>query len=102
MAGTTSGAKSGSGNIPPRPGGNRPVPKRPAAKPPSNFAARPGRPPQRPNQRASARQAVQQRRQRNIYIAFGSVGLVVVLIAIFVTAKLAGGGSGKATTNKNF
>lgn len=103
MAGTTSGPRSGSGNIPPRPGGKRPVPKRPTGKPPANFASRSGRPPQKPAQRASARQAVQAQRQRNIYLALGAVGLVVVLIAIFVTAKLAGGGSSSPTaTNKKF
>ena len=103
MAGNTSGDGGGPGKVPPRPGGKRPAPKRPTPnKPPANYAARSGRPPQRAGQRTSARQAVQQRRQRNIYIAGGSVSLVVVLIAIFVVAKLAGGGSGKVLTNKNF
>lgn len=92
----TSGSK-GSGVVPPRPGagGARNVPKRPTGRP-SNYPARTGR----PTQRASARQAVQQRRQRNIYMALGSVGLVVLVLAVFITAKLAGGGKvggGKST-----
>lgn len=104
MAGTPNGPGSGSGNIPPRPGGKRPVPKRPTGKPPANFSTRPGRPPQQKpgQQRASARQAVQQRRQRNIYIASGSVALVVVVVAVLITAKLAGGGSSGTNTNKKF
>lgn len=98
MAGTAGGGKSGgggSGTIPPRPGsGGRSAPKRPSGARPSNYPARPGA---RPTQRVSARQAVQQRRQRNIRVASVAVGLVVVVIAVFVVAKLAGGGSPKAS-----
>ena len=92
MSGTSGSSSSGKSAVPPRPGGKAPqqVPKRPTGRP-SNYAGRPG-PGARPAQRASARQSLQQRRQRNIYVASASVGLVVVLVAIFVVAKLAGGG----------
>lgn len=91
MAGTPKNPGNGPGNIPPRPGGGRPAAKRPTGKPgaygPRTGGARPAA------QRASARQAIQKRRQRNLYVAGGSVGLVLVIVAVFVIAKLASGGS---------
>lgn len=92
----TSGKGGGPGTVPPRPGsgGNRNVPKRPTGRP-TNYQARTGG--ARPAQRVSARQALQQRRQRNVRVASGGVGLVVIIIAIFLVAKLAGGGASTKT-----
>jgi thiol-disulfide isomerase/thioredoxin len=47
----------------------------------------------RPAPRASARQSLQQRRQRNIYMAMGVIGVVVVVVAVIITVSLAGGGT---------
>src|SRR5579863_79907 len=94
MAGTQqTGGKAG--KVPPRPGATRPsVPKRPTAKAAGGFGT--GKP-ARPVPRTSARRAVQQRRQRNLYMAYGGVALVIVVIAVIVGVNLAGGSKAKAT-----
>ncbi len=93
MAGTQqTGGKAG--KVPPRPGAARPsVPKRPTAKAGGYGTGKPAR----PVPRSSARKAVQQRRQRNLYMAYGGVALVIVVIAVIVGVNLAGGSKAKAT-----
>ncbi len=91
MAGTSQGRGGKAGNVPPRPGGSRPpVPKRPAAGRPATYSTPRGG---RPVPRASARQSLQQRRQRNIYMAMGVIGVVVVVAAVIITVSLTGGGT---------
>ena len=96
MAGSSQGRGSGkTGNVPPRPGGSRPpVPKRPAPRPATSAASRGGR----PAPRASARQTLQQRRQRNIYMAIGGIAVVVVVVAVIIAVSLAGGGTKTPST----
>ncbi len=93
MAGTQqTGGKAG--KVPPRPGTSRPsVPKRPTAKAAGYGTGKPAR----PVPRASARKAVQQRRQRNLYMAYAGVAVVIVVIAVIVGVNLAGGSKPKAT-----
>jgi thiol-disulfide isomerase/thioredoxin len=67
------------------------VPKRPAAKQTAYSTPRGGR----PAPRASARQSLQQRRQRNIYMAMGVIGVVAVVVAVIITVSLTGGGTTK-------
>jgi Domain of unknown function (DUF929) len=83
--------RSGGGKVPPRPTTNSApsVPKRPTGKASASTSSR-------PPQRTSARRAAQQRRQRNIWVAIGAVGVVVVLIAVVVALKVTGGGSTKS------
>jgi hypothetical protein len=85
----------GKAKVPPRPGAPRPsVPKRPTAKAAGGYGTgKPGR----PVPRASARRAVQQRRQRNLYTAYGAVAVVIVVIAVIVGVNLAGGSKPKAS-----
>jgi hypothetical protein len=90
MADTPQKPGDKAGKVPPRPASQRPaVPRRPAAKQPARGAVKAGGRPTR----ASARQVVQRRRQRNIRMVWGAVGLVVVVIAVFVTVKLTEGTS---------
>ena len=93
MAGTQqTGGKAG--KVPPRPGAARPsVPKRPTAKAGGFGTGKPAR----PLPRTSARRAVQQRRQRNLYMAYAGVAVVIVVIAVIVGVNLAGGSKAKAT-----
>ncbi len=84
----------GKGKVPPRPGVSRPsVPKRPTAKAGGFGTGKPSR----PVARTSARRAVQQRRQRNLYTAYGAVAVVIVVVAVIVGVNLAGGHKAKAT-----
>jgi hypothetical protein len=83
----------GKGKVPPRPGTSRPsVPKRPTAKAGGYATGKPVR----PAPRTSARRVVQQRRQRNLYTAYGAVAVVIVVIAVIVGINLAGGSKPKA------
>jgi hypothetical protein len=83
----------GKGKVPPRPGVSRPsVPKRPTAKAGGFGTGKPSR----PVARTSARRAVQQRRQRNLYTAYGAVAVVIVVVAVIVGVNLAGGSKQKA------
>ncbi len=86
MAGSQ--GRSGSGKVPPRPGGRRP-PARQARPAPKTGRAVP---------RTSVRRVMQQRRQRNIYMAAGAVAVVVAVIAVIVAIKLSQGGPSTATT----
>jgi len=95
MAGTnqTSGRQApggGVGQLPPRPGSKGATPGRPG-----------GRPSSRPGPRASARQTAQRQRQRNIYMAMGGVGVVLVVVAALVGYSLSTGSSSKPGAAKH-
>jgi thiol-disulfide isomerase/thioredoxin len=85
--------------VPSRPSGGRPgVPGRPSARQSGTGSARPAR----PVARTSARRLAQQRRQRNIYVSFGAVAVVVVVIGAILAVKLLGGSGTPSTGPGDF
>jgi thiol-disulfide isomerase/thioredoxin len=96
------GLGGGAGKVPPRPGGasgnkaaKAPVPPRPSGRTAGSSTARPGA---RPAPRVSARQLAQRRRQRNIYMALGGTGLVIIVVVVIIAVSLTGPSKKAKTT----
>ncbi|HYA45259.1 MAG TPA: DUF929 family protein [Acidimicrobiales bacterium] len=78
------------------------VPRRPVAAKAGQGTPRQRSGSARPAQRLSTRRAIQQRRQRNIYLAIAGAVLVVLVVGGFLVTKYAGkGGSGTGKTSDN-